>query len=239
MAITFRLDVSYGNLSEFSSGASTTSSDGLAVEATFFGNRNVMKYTANDLPQCSVACAKVKLLNAPRTHATWTDAISNVSLTLGTVHSLQSVYERDTSGAKLSAFDRRYIIHQIWFCNQTICPGFRMLAIIRLGQSEVYVTFIGFFKSTGRGSASQDFILPQWRPVPLLEDVALVLTRRQLRVRPLSSCGDQKVRDGQRLCNDGYATGGGALPRQCSLFQTLLSRLRHQRMQESNPNAPR
>jgi hypothetical protein len=55
----------------------------------------------------------------------------------------------------------------------------------------------------------ESLVLLQWRPVPLLEDVALE-GRRQHRVRPLWKSSDQKVRDEQRPCNDAYATGGGA-----------------------------
>jgi hypothetical protein len=65
--------------------------------------------------------------------------------------------------------------------------------------------------------------------VPLLEDVALE-GRGQHGVRPPWKRSDQKVRDEQPLCNDAYATGGGAVARQSHLHQAPSSRLRHERM---------
>lgn len=81
---------------------------------------------------------------------------------------------------------------------------------------------------------SEHLVLPEWRPVPLLEDVALA-RRRGHRVRPLWKRRDQKVRDEQQLCNEAYAIGGGAAARPCHVLQSPWSRLRHQRMQRPVP----
>jgi hypothetical protein len=75
----------------------------------------------------------------------------------------------------------------------------------------------------------ESLVLPQWRPVPLLEDVALE-GRGQHGIRPRWKRSDQKVRDEERLCNDAYATGGGAVASRSHLFQAPWSRLRHERM---------
>jgi hypothetical protein len=120
------------------------------------------------------------------------------------------------------------------FCNRTPCSG--------AGESWITVTGSGGAKLAGTISniivrkymapVWRDIVLPQWRPVPLLEDVALLAKRPRGGIAS-GHCEEgviKKARDGQWLCNNGYATGSGALSRRSHLFESRSSRLRHQRM---------
>jgi hypothetical protein len=77
------------------------------------------------------------------------------------------------------------------------------------------------------------FALLQWRPVPLLEDVALL----EERWHPSDHYENAVIRrpEMSALYDAEYAIGGGAPTRRSHLFRSSLSRLRHERMQRPVP----
>jgi hypothetical protein len=64
-------------------------------------------------------------------------------------------------------------------------------------------------------------VLPQWRPVPLLVDIAVLAQTIASRQATMETV-DQKDRNEQRQCNNAYATCGGGAAQTISSLSVLF-----------------